>query len=152
MNVENFTLRGYYIKMNEAATAMSLFKKGVNCTQSLLVTHGTELGIDRKTAFRIASAFGGGMGDTGETCGAVTGAFMIIGLKYGATDAENKKARLKVRKLVGKFIEKFKSRNDSILCRELLGSDIRSSGSGKIAKEKCPKYVKDAIELIEELS
>ena len=92
-----------------------------------------------------------------ETCGAVTGAYMVIGLKYGRSDIFDLSAKEKTYKLVREFSEKFKSRNGSIVCRELLGVDISTVEGMKAAKQKnihgtcCQKYVKDAAEIIEEI-
>lgn len=112
--------------------------------------------MDYETALRIGSAFGGGMGLMGETCGAVTGAFMIIGLKYGATGAENRESKIKTYELVKKFTERFKARNDSIICRELICFDIGSKkdlnpDAWLTIIERCPEYITDAAEILEEI-
>ncbi len=96
------------------------------------------------------------MVNKGETCGAVTGALMIIGLKYGATDAEDKLSKKKTYELAGKFMKKFEVRNKSAVCRELLGFDIGANDTpnlnkSKIIMQQCPKYVKDAAEILEEI-
>jgi C_GCAxxG_C_C family probable redox protein len=142
--------------MKKTEAAISLFKKGFNCSQSLLAAYGPEMGIDREIALKIGSAFGGGIGRMGETCGAVIGAFMIIGLKHGITDAKDKKAKTKIYRLVEKFVERFKARNNSIICRELLGVDRDSikrlnPSLKRIIKKQCPKYIRDSIEIIEEI-
>jgi len=141
--------------MNKTEAAISLFNQGFNCAQSILATYGTDMGLDRDTALKLAGAFGGGIGKMGETCGAVTGAFMVIGLKCGATKPDTK-AKMKAYELGSKFIKRFKARNNSILCSELLGFQIASERKLKlrerdIIKSKCPKYVRDAAEIIEEL-
>ncbi len=140
--------------MDKIETAKSLFKQGFNCSQALFGAYSIKLGLKQETAFKIASAFGGGIGRMGETCGAVTGAFMIIGLKHGIEKLD-KEAKTKTYKLADKFIEKFKSRNNSIICRELLGLNISSSrdfySARKIIKDKCPNYVQDAAEIIEKI-
>ena len=107
-------------------------------------------------AVRIAAAFGGGMGKTGDTCGAVTGALMVIGLKYGSADFRNTDAEIETYEIARTFIEKFRSRNKSTICRDLIGFDINSPNGNKKDKEriimsKCPNYVRDAAEIIEEI-
>jgi C_GCAxxG_C_C family probable redox protein len=93
----------------------------------------------------------------GETCGAVTGAFMIIGLKYGKTKAEDDDARDKTYELAGKFVAKFKDRHGPIVCRELLGCDLSNPEGLKTAREKglfdtlCPQLVRDAADILEEI-
>ncbi|GBE05635.1 putative redox-active protein [bacterium BMS3Abin10] len=137
--------------MGKADSAVSLFKKGLNCAQSLLLVYGTELGMDNETALRIATAFGSGMGKMGETCGAVTGAFMIIGLRHGTAHSKDRRSKSRTYELVERFVEKFKARNNTIVCRELVGADMGTPGVGRIIMQKCPKYVHDSAELIEEI-
>lgn len=142
--------------MDKIETATSLFKEGFNCAQSLLAAYGTELGLNREVALKIGSAFGGGIGRLGETCGFVTGALMIIGLKYGMTDAKNKKSKIKTYEVVENFINKFKSRNNSITCRELVGFDMSSFKTlspdlSKIVMERCPKLLRDSAEIIDKI-
>ncbi|MCB4791160.1 MAG: C-GCAxxG-C-C family protein [Elusimicrobia bacterium] len=133
--------------------AVSVFNKGFNCTQAVLSTYGKKFGIDSSTALKIASAFGGGMARMGETCGAVTGAFMVIGLKY----ATGMDAKEKIFSVANEFVSRFKARNRSAICKELLGYDISTQEGMKSIKEKnlistlCPKLVKDASEILEKL-
>ena len=97
------------------------------------------------------------MGHLGETCGVVTGAFMLIGLKYGMTMADDEQRRVKAHSSVKEFAQEFKSRNGSITCRELLGCDISTSEGMRLAEEnelfttRCPKFVRDAAEIIEQI-
>ncbi len=143
--------------MNRVENAVSCFKEGFSCSQAVLSAFAHQFGLDRETALKVAGAFGGGMGRMGETCGAVTGAFMVIGLKYGKTRAEDEQTKEKAYSLVKEFVEKFKSRNGSIVCRELLGCDLSTPEGAQIAKEKnltttvCPKFVQDAAEIIEQI-
>ena len=147
----------YYNKVNKIDTSISLFNQGFNCAQALLIAYGIELGLNRETALKIATPFGGGMGFMGETCGAVTGAFMIIGLKYGVTTPDRNE-KMKTYGLIGRFVEKFKFSNTvhSIICNELLGFDISSKSAlnhnnHNIINEKCPHYVRKAAEILEEI-
>ncbi len=120
-----------------------------------MAAYGVKLGIDVEAAMKIGNSFGGGMGLMGGTCGAVTGAFIIIGLKHGQANSEDKESKKKTYELIEKFVREFKSRNDTIICRELIGFDIGSKNkpqdSGQIISEKCPNYIRDAAELIEEI-
>ena len=78
--------------------ARSRFSEGFSCSQSVLAAFAPELGLDADAALRVSAAFGGGMGRTGGPCGAVTGALMVLGLKYGATVADpvGKRAHLRI--------------------------------------------------------
>lgn len=70
--------------MDRVDTAVSRFKQGCSRSQAVFSTYAEALEVDRITALKAASGFGGGMGRMAETCGAVTGAFMALGLAYGA--------------------------------------------------------------------
>lgn len=139
--------------MDSVERATLSFREGFNCAQAVLLAYGPELGLNRELALKVAGAFGGGMGRQGGTCGAVTGAFMTIGLRCGVAkpDEESKE---RTYRLVRKFTEAFKARNRTIICRELLGLDISTVEGRKEAAEKklfttlCPKLVRDAAEII----
>jgi C_GCAxxG_C_C family probable redox protein len=137
--------------------AVRKFRKGFNCSQAVLSVYVEEFGLCRETALKIACGFGGGMGRMALTCGAVTGAFMVIGLKYGNTTAEDKEAKAKTYKKVKEYTNRFKARNDSVTCRELLGCDLSTPEGMKEAQDKdlsssiCPRMVQDAVEILEEM-
>jgi C_GCAxxG_C_C family probable redox protein len=143
--------------MNRPDNAVAMFEQGFSCSQAILATYGEKLGLDRETALRVAGAFGAGMGRMGETCGAVTGALMVIGLKHGKTRAEDEASKEKAYALVKEFVEKFTARNESIVCRELLGCSLGTPGGLAVARERglfktvCPKLVRDAAEILEEI-
>ena len=143
--------------MNKTEKAVRCFSNGFNCSQSVFSVFATELGLDKKTALKIGSPFGGGMACMAETCGAVTGAFMVIGLKYGKSKIGGDEAKKQTYDLVGEFVKRFKERNSTIVCRELLGCDIGTPEGSEIAREKnlftvaCPKFVSDAVEILEEI-
>ena len=73
--------------------AKELFKRGYNCSQSVLVAFCDETGLDIEDALKISSSFGGGMGRLREVCGAVSGMFMVVGMKYGYTDPTDKQKK-----------------------------------------------------------
>ena len=143
--------------MSKAENARATFRKGFNCSQAVLSSFGEEFGLDPIMAYKVAAAFGGGMGHMGETCGAVTGAFMVIGLKYGLTVADGSQSHREAFSAVQDFVEQFKSRHSSIVCRDLLGFDIsdhntfREAMKQGIPQKICPKLVQDAAEIVETL-
>jgi C_GCAxxG_C_C family probable redox protein len=138
--------------------AVSCFKN-FNCAQSVIATCGPEMGMDRESALRVAGGFGGGMGRLGEVCGAVTGAFMVIGLKHAKIQPEDDENETKERAytLVYEFADRFRACNGAILCRELLGCDISTPEGQAQAREKglfddlCPRLVQSAVEILEEM-
>jgi C_GCAxxG_C_C family probable redox protein len=143
--------------MDVVERAVSTFDEGFNCSQSVFTAWAEELGLDRETALRIATAFGGGMGHRGDTCGAVTGAFMAIGLKHGRLTADDEETRDLAYALVNRFVEEFESRHGSVVCRELLGCDISTpegmeyASQNNLAGIRCPGFVRDAAEILSEI-
>jgi len=143
--------------MNNPERAVALFKEGFSCSQAVLAAYGEQFDLKQEMALRVAGAFGGGMGRMGETCGAVTGAIMVVGLKFGCTTAGDLKARENAYAVVREFVHRFKGRNVSVLCRDLLDCDISTPEGMKRAKEAglikqtCPKFVKDAAEILDQL-
>jgi C_GCAxxG_C_C family probable redox protein len=143
--------------MSDVERAVGAFEGGFNCCQSVLATYGPRFGLKRELALKIASGFGGGIGHLGETCGAVTGALMVIGLKHGGTEAGDEKSSEKTYGLISQFLERFKARHGSISCRELLGYDISTPEGRQAIEEKglfdnpCPNYIRDSAEILEEI-
>jgi len=143
--------------MNEVENAVSCFSEGFMCSQAVLAAYAEQLGLDREAALKVSAAFGGGMGRMGETCGAVTGAFMVMGLKYGRTAVQDAQAHEKTTRLVREFVDRFKSVNGSIVCRELLGCDLSTPDgvetfvNKKLRDTLCTKLVRDAVEIVGQL-
>ncbi|MCX6151182.1 MAG: C-GCAxxG-C-C family protein [Ignavibacteriales bacterium] len=143
--------------MGKSEIAIECFQNGFSCSQAVISTYCEELGLDKESALKIACAFGGGMGHIGETCGAVTGAFMVIGLKHGKIKVDDNEAKAKTYELVAEFAKRFKALNNSIHCFELIGFDLSTEEGLAQARESnrfktvCPKLVKDAAEIVEEL-
>lgn len=137
--------------------AVECFNNGFNCAQAVFSTYCEQLGLDKTTALRIAGGFGGGMGHIGETCGAVTGAFMLVGLKHGKINKDDNDAREKTYALVKEFTRQFKDINGFVKCTELLGYDISTAEGLKAAREAnlwdtvCAKLVRDSAQIAEGL-
>ncbi len=112
-------------KINEekAKLAGELFSQGYNCSQSVVAAWADEIGLDMDTAMKISCGFGGGMGRLREVCGSVSGAFMVLGYKFGYTDGTDQQAKAEMYKLIQAFAARFKEENgfDSIVCRDMLG-------------------------------
>ncbi len=136
--------------------AVEVFKEGFSCSQAVFGAYCEQFGLDKKQAYKISSGFGGGM-HLDQTCGAVTGAFMVIGLKYGRTRADDVEAKMKTAKMVAEFAKKFKARHGSISCTALIGCNISTPEGFEEAKKKdlfkqlCPEFVKSAAEILEEM-
>jgi C_GCAxxG_C_C family probable redox protein len=143
--------------MDRSEKAISTFFNGFNCAQSVFAVFAPELGLDRNLALRVACAFGSGVTQRGEMCGAVSGALMAIGLKYGKDRPEDNRAKDKTYALAARFIERFCALDESIICCDLLGYDLSTPEGQQQAKDtgvfntRCPRFVRHAVELLEEI-
>ncbi len=137
--------------------AGELFREGYNCAQSVFCAFAEDLGIDFKTALKLSSSFGGGMGRLREVCGAVSAMFMIAGLKYGYTTPNNDEIKGKHYARIQELAERFKEKHGTIICRELLGLDIKvdspipSKRTEQYYKDRpCEGIIRDAAKIISE--
>lgn len=102
------------------AAARAYFQKGYNCCQSVLLAFNDILGLTEEKATTLGSGFGGGFGRMREVCGAVSGMTFLAGAISPAANPEKHDERTANYALVQKMAGKFKERNGSIICRELL--------------------------------
>ena len=143
--------------MSRADEAKKQFEKGFSCAPSVFSTYSEQLGLEKALALKIACGFGGGIGRMGKTCGAVTGAVMVIGLKHGRADLADEESQKRTYTLVKEFVDRFIALHGSIECRELIGYDLRNSRELKSAREngvfekKCPAFVYDAACILEDV-
>jgi C_GCAxxG_C_C family probable redox protein len=142
--------------MSKVQQAVSAFQSGFNCSQAIVSTYGPGHGLSAIDGLKVGSGFGGGMRRAG-TCGAVTGALMVLGLRYGPKDTSDTSARMDVYSKVTEFCSRFESRCGSVTCRDLLGCDISTpegmerAGADNLFKTVCPKMVQAAAEILEEM-
>lgn len=108
-----------------------------NCAQAIVCAYADELNIDEKVLYRMAQGFGKGNGNMEGTCGAISGAQLVIGLLF--------KDESKIRSNSMSLIEQFQSKNSTVICKELKGI-----GKDKPLR-KCIDCVKDASEILEEI-
>lgn len=106
--------------MTHEELALRYFTDGANCAQAVVMAYHDELGIDEKTAARLASSFGGGIGKLREVCGAVSGMMMVYGLLQGYDDLKDPDVKKAHYTNVQALANRFREENGSIICRELL--------------------------------
>ncbi|MCK9412478.1 MAG: C-GCAxxG-C-C family protein [Prolixibacteraceae bacterium] len=141
-----------------AEKAISLFKAGYNCAQSVLISFKEDLGFDENLASCISVGFGGGMGRLQEKCGAVTGAFMVIGLYSSKLYEDNLSRKNHSYALIQQFDQKFREIYQTTQCSELLQCDLRSDDGhayaveNKLFEKVCQKCIADAIGIVKELA
>jgi len=134
-----------------------LFSTGLNCAQSVLASQSEHTGLSLSESLRIATGFGAGMAMMQKTCGAVTGAYMAIGAKFGSVDPEDLASRDKTYTLMEAFSRRFQEMHGSLDCRELLGVDLKTdegameAEKGAYFEKKCGRFVEDAVRILDEI-
>lgn len=154
----NFVVNDEILNNSERAKkAMALFKEGYNCSQAIMLAFSDLCDIDEKTALKLSSSFGGGMGRLREVCGAVSGMFMVAGMLYGYDEpkAFEKKSEhyTRIQKLAGDF----SANTGSIVCRIMLGlgagkdSPVPEQRTDSYYKKRpCVKIIGTAAAVLEE--
>lgn len=134
----------------------NLFMQGIDCSQVVTGAFAEKMGMTEEQARKVSSCFGGGM-MCGETCGAVTGALMVIGMVYGHSREGDQSQKEIMAAKTGEFKKLFGEKYSSCICRELLGHDISKPGEMEKVLEKgimfdfCPRVVEDTIDILEKI-
>ena len=142
---------------SKADKAIVTFRSGLNCAQAILTAYSDGLSFDNTLALNVSCGFGGGMGRLQETCGAVTGSFMVLGIYNSGKYTDNKDRKEATYSMIQKFSDKFKSIHGSTDCKSLLNCDLKTEEGQQYMKENkliervCEKCISDSIEIIEEL-
>lgn len=138
--------------------AIETFKNNYNCAQSVLSVFAQDLGLSRDSALKMANPFGAGIVYMQETCGAVTGALMAIGLKYGKGENGTQEEKERANDMGKYFVAEFTKLHGSTSCLKLMNDIKLSTPEGmKYAMDKelfrthCANYVKDAVAITEKI-
>lgn len=138
---------------NKVEKVMECFEQ-FDCSQAILSAWCEDYGLDKQIALKLSCGLAAGMARLSHTCGAVTGAYLVISLKYGKCRPDDIEAKEKTFTLIQEFNDKFVEKNGTTNCKELLGVDLRY-GDMQIAKEqvqkKCSGLVKDCAEILESM-
>jgi C_GCAxxG_C_C family probable redox protein len=144
--------------MKRSDQAKELFLSGHNCAQSVLLSFADDLKFSKELALKMAAGFGGGMGKQQKTCGAVTGAIMVLGLLKGEEVSNNEELKAAsygaVKDLTRDFVAEYKTTQ----CRDLIGCDLNTpEGSAKFKEDEimenvCAGCVEKAVEILEDLT
>ncbi|MDR0778322.1 MAG: C-GCAxxG-C-C family protein [Methanomassiliicoccaceae archaeon] len=132
------------------------FREGIDCSMMVLAEVAARIGISEKEAYRTASCFGAGM-FTGGVCGAVTGAFIAIGIKHGNHEPNDTERKMKVISKRDEFVRRFTEIHGSVDCPVLLGIDLRDNEQRQYARDnglfdnECPKFCRTAALLLKDI-
>ena len=149
--------RGKVTDMTRREAAMANFKKGYNCSQSIVLAFADLLPADEKMLLKMASSFGGGMGRLREVCGSVSGMFMVAGLLYGYDGPETGQVKAEHYAGIQELAHRFEEKHGTIICREMLGLSVRhdvpvpeARTAEYYKKRPCAEIIGDAAEILEQ--
>ena len=137
--------------------AITTFRSGLNCAQAVLTAYSDELNFDNNLALSVSCGFGGGMGRLQETCGAVTGSFMVLGIYNCKKFSDNKERKEATYSMIQEFSKIFIQINGTTDCLSLLKCDLKTEEGNRFAKENnlfgtiCEKCISDSIGILEEI-
>jgi C_GCAxxG_C_C family probable redox protein len=143
--------------MRKFEIAAEYMKKGYNCAQSILKAYAGDVGMNEEDAVRLASTLGGGVGRNGQICGAVSGAALIIGMKFGTIKPADFPAKEKANNKTNELLERFRAEHKSISCKELISYDLKNPTELQKARnagvfiQKCPLFVLSAGMILESI-
>ncbi|MBR3354316.1 MAG: C_GCAxxG_C_C family protein [Oscillospiraceae bacterium] len=124
--------------MDHSIEAQRLFREGYNCSQAVFCAFCDETGLDTDLAAQLSSSFGGGIGRLREVCGAVSGAMMALGALRGYSDISDPDKKIRHYERVQEFARRFREKNGSIICRELLkGIEVTE---GVVPEARTPEF------------
>ena len=144
--------------MNRKEIATKYYADAYACSQAVFAAFANEMGLTEDQCLKIGGAFGGGMARKQLTCGAVTGAMMVIGLLHGRGLGDDVSQKEITYEKANELFAEFQKRNGSTNCKELLQGlnmndpeELKKIQEQGLFKSNCVKYVQDAVDLIEEM-
>ena len=134
------------METNRQKAERNFMEKRYNCCQSVVCTYCEKYGVNERDVFRMTEGFGLGMGGLMDTCGAVTGMFLVIGLVNSAGDMDQPLlTKMDTYEKLRKAAELFREKKGSVYCRDLL------TQKGPQPLPCCAECVETAIEVLEEM-
>jgi C_GCAxxG_C_C family probable redox protein len=143
--------------METTAKAQKQFESGLNCAQSVLSSFSGSLKFNEDLALDITSGFGAGMGKLQQTCGAVTGAYMVLGVHCSKNQKDRIIAKEDASKMIQDFEQRFKMLHGTTQCNELIPVDLNTAKGQEAFKEYnmkdnvCMKCVKNSVDILNEM-
>jgi C_GCAxxG_C_C family probable redox protein len=140
---------------NPSSETTDLLLSGYNCAQAVLHANCERLHFDHDMALKLATGLGAGVAREGEICGAVTGGVIALGIRFGRGINDDRARTEENYAKTREFLEAFKRRHGSVVCRELLQCDLRTDEGRRHFKENdllhrtCVKCVETANELVD---
>lgn len=128
-------------------------RQGFNCAESVLLGLCDRLGIENSLIPRIATGFGGGIGHTGDICGAITGAIMALGIRFGRENPQDKDSRDRLYLLVEAFLKEAEKTLGYLDCCNLIGVRLNTKeGLKRYREENLRLKCQQIVETVENIA
>jgi C_GCAxxG_C_C family probable redox protein len=144
--------------MNRSARATEKFLSGYNCAQSVLWAFSEELGLPADTALKVATGLGAGMARRQEVCGAITGGILVLSLRYGRGDGQDRTATEEAYAKTRELMSRFEAEYGTCSCLKLLGGcDIATEEGrkvfvdGDLLSTTCKRCVQSVVHVLEDM-
>jgi C_GCAxxG_C_C family probable redox protein len=142
----------------KSKVAVVKFSEGYNCAQSVLYSFCDDLKFEKDIALKMVCGFGAGMARKQEVCGAITGGIVVIGLKYGRGENDDREATELTYKKTNMLMEQFAEKHGTVMCHKLIsGCDLSTEAGRKQFKEDnllniiCKPCVLSVVEILENI-
>jgi C_GCAxxG_C_C family probable redox protein len=143
--------------MKKVEEALEIFNNGFNCTQAVLAVFAEEFGMEKSTSLKIATGLGAGLGNQGNICGAVFGAYLALSLRYGSSMPRDEYSKELTYHLTRVFDKEFIQIHGALECQKLLKTDLSTPEGYNYALEHglfdtvCQDFVRNAVTIAEKL-
>ena len=134
--------------MDEIDQLIRLRKQGFYCSQILILQGLEQMGRSNPDLVRAMQGLAGGLGFSGELCGALTGGASLLGLYSGKgtpEQEEDERLRLMVEELVNWFKAEYSDQFGGIRCEQIL------AGNNQNQTTRCPMLVAGVFQKVKEL-
>ncbi len=144
------------MKTNQSKVIIS-FREDKNCSQAVLLGFADRFQIQEDHALSIASGFGAGMGRLQRTCGAVSGAYMVIGLYAGSKSINNTERKESAYQMIQEFTKRFEEEKETTICEDLIHCNLKTEEgqeyfeNNNLKERVCEKCIKLSLNILDDL-
>ena len=129
--------------------------KGYNCSQSLLAAFSDLTGLSEEESLSVSGCFGRGAG-SGELCGAISGAIMVLGMLTPVDTSDPGGSKLRSVAQGREFLRRFSERFGAVRCEQLLPMELPLDDRVPTARalniqDHCSILAVTAAEIVEEM-
>jgi C_GCAxxG_C_C family probable redox protein len=141
----------------DQSKVINAFREDKNCAQAVLLGFADRFQILEDHALSISAGFGAGMGRLQRTCGAVSGAYMVIGLYAGSKSITNAERKEIAYTLIREFTKRFEENKGSSVCADLIQCNLNTTegqenfNTNHLKESVCEKCIQFSLDVLDDL-